>query len=285
MSRLSLSLLGAFQASLDGEPITGFESAMVRALLAYLAVESDRPHRRETLAALLWPEQPEGVARNRLRHTLSSLRKTIGDRDAVPPFLLVTRETVQFNCASDCWLDVHAFRTMIEAGRGLEEAVSLYRGSFLEGFSVRGSPTFEDWALLVRERLERQAAAMLQRLVEESAGRGEHERACEYAWRWVELEPWQEEAHQQLMRVLALSDQRTTALAQYDVCRKTLRQEFGVEPSERTRRLFEHIRDGALAPDSSLLSYPDITVQQPAFAGRESRPAPNDRSLWPARAS
>ena len=223
MSRLSLSLLGAFQASLDGEPITGFESAMVRALLAYLAVESDRPHRRETLAALLWPEQPEGVARNRLRHTLSSLRKTIGDRDAVPPFLLVTRETVQFNCASDCWLDVHAFRTMIEAGRGLEEAVSLYRGSFLEGFSVRGSPTFEDWALLVRERLERQAAAMLQRLVEESAGRGEHERACKYAWRWVELEPWQEEAHQQLMRVLALSDQRTTALAQYEVCRKTLR--------------------------------------------------------------
>jgi len=291
MTRLSLSLLGAFQATLDGEPLTRFESAKARALLAYLSVESDRPHRRETLAALLWPEQPERVARNRLRHVLSSLRKTIGDRDAVPSFFLVTRETVQFNSASDCWLDVQAFRAMTEtdragppASRRLEEAVSLYRGSFLEGFSVRESPTFEDWALLVRERLQRQASAVLQRLVEEYAGRGEHERACEYAWRWVELELWQEEAHQQLMRVLALSDQRTTALAQYEVCRKTLQQEFGVEPSERTIRLYEHIRDGTLAPASSLVSYPDITAQHPAFPGREE-PADTEKPVFVARES
>ena len=69
MARLSLSLLGAFQATLDGEPITGFGSAKTRALLAYLVIESDRPHRRETLAALLWPEQPDRVARINLRHT------------------------------------------------------------------------------------------------------------------------------------------------------------------------------------------------------------------------
>ena len=53
MARLSLSVLGPFQAALDGEPITDFESDKVRALLAYLAVESERPHRRETLAGLL----------------------------------------------------------------------------------------------------------------------------------------------------------------------------------------------------------------------------------------
>ena len=75
MVRLSLSLLGAFQATLDGEPVTGFRSTKVRALLAYLATESDRPHRRETLAALLWSEQPERAARSNLRHDLSSLRK------------------------------------------------------------------------------------------------------------------------------------------------------------------------------------------------------------------
>ena len=33
MARLSLSLLGPLQATLDGEPVTGFESAKVRALL------------------------------------------------------------------------------------------------------------------------------------------------------------------------------------------------------------------------------------------------------------
>ena len=98
MAHLSLSLLGAFQATLDGKPITGFESAKVRALLAYLALEADGPHRRESLAGLLWPDRPEQVARHNLRHALSVLRKVIGDRDAAhmergaTPFLIITSD-------------------------------------------------------------------------------------------------------------------------------------------------------------------------------------------------
>jgi DNA-binding SARP family transcriptional activator len=47
MARLSISLLGSFQVTLDGEPVTTFESAKVRALLAFLAVEAGRAHRRD----------------------------------------------------------------------------------------------------------------------------------------------------------------------------------------------------------------------------------------------
>jgi DNA-binding SARP family transcriptional activator len=54
MAHLSISLLGPFQVSLDARPATSFESNKARALLAYLAVEADRPHRRDVLAALLW---------------------------------------------------------------------------------------------------------------------------------------------------------------------------------------------------------------------------------------
>ena len=49
MARLTLTFFGAFQASLDGQPITDFESDRVRALLAILAVESHRP-----TVATLW---------------------------------------------------------------------------------------------------------------------------------------------------------------------------------------------------------------------------------------
>jgi len=289
MVRLSLSLLGAFQATLEGEPVTGFRSTRVRALLAYLATESDRPHHRETLAALLWPEKPEQVARSNLRYALSNLRKTVGDRDAVPPCLLVTRNTVQFNRASDYWLDVQAFRTMIEtdpadpsASRLLEQALSLYRGDFLEGFYVRGSPAFDDWALLVRERLHRQASTALQRLVEENESRGDHERACEYGWRLVELAPWQEEAHQQLMRILVLTGQRTTALAQYNVCRETLQREFGVEPSDRTVWLYEQIREGTLAPLLSSTGLRDTAVRQKASLDARE-PDESSRPVFVAR--
>ena len=93
MAHLSLSLLGSFQVTLAGEPVTSFESDKVRALLAYLAVEADRPHRRDSLVGLLWPDWPDRAARNNLRHALANLRKAICDRDATPPFLLISRET------------------------------------------------------------------------------------------------------------------------------------------------------------------------------------------------
>ena len=112
MAHLSISLLGPFQVSLDNRPVTGFDSNKVRALLAYLAVEADRPHQRDALAALLWSERPNRAARNSLRHALSNLRTAIGDRDADTPHLTVNQETVQFNCTGECRVDVRAFRTL-----------------------------------------------------------------------------------------------------------------------------------------------------------------------------
>jgi DNA-binding SARP family transcriptional activator len=106
MTHLALSLLGGFQAALDGRPLTQFKSNKVRALLAYLAVEADRPHRREALAAMFWPERSDSEALSNLRYSLASLRKTLGDRTAAIPFLLISHDTIQFNKASDAWLDV-----------------------------------------------------------------------------------------------------------------------------------------------------------------------------------
>ena len=262
-------------------------------MLAYLAVESERAHRREILAALLWPEEPEQVANNNFRQTLSSLRKAIGDRPssaiqekADNPVLLVTRETVQFNSNSDYWLDVREFleiaadtdSSLDEAVRlnAWSKAVALYHGDFLEGFFVRDSAVYEDWMLLTRDRLQRQVVTVLQHLVEIHTNQKAYERACTYAWRWVEFEPWQEDAYQHLMLVLALHGQRTTALAQYEACRTALRQEFGVEPSEQTLQLFEHIRDGNLNAPVPLMpvyqstpSFPYSKQKMPVFVARE----------------
>jgi len=53
MARCSISLLGNMKFTLDGSPLHGLESAKVRALLAYLAVEKEREHPREQVASLL----------------------------------------------------------------------------------------------------------------------------------------------------------------------------------------------------------------------------------------
>ncbi len=43
-NRLSLTLFGSIQIEVNGRPVDGLASKKVRALLAYLAVEADRPH-------------------------------------------------------------------------------------------------------------------------------------------------------------------------------------------------------------------------------------------------
>ena len=63
MAHLSLSLLGPLRVTLAGEPVSGFESDKARALLAYLAAEADRPHRRSSLVGLFWPDWPDRAAR------------------------------------------------------------------------------------------------------------------------------------------------------------------------------------------------------------------------------
>ena len=146
MAHLALYLLGPFQTTLDGGPVQGLNSAHLRALLAYLAVERGREHPREALASLLWPERPDREAASALRHALGNLRFALRDPQTPSPILLVTRTSVQFNVASDHWLDVAEFEQLADVGRGLPaptdlsgltRAAELYRAPFLDGLPSR----------------------------------------------------------------------------------------------------------------------------------------------------
>jgi DNA-binding SARP family transcriptional activator len=262
MTHLSLALFGGFDITLDNQPVAGLKSDKVRALLAYLAVEVNRPHRREALAGLLWPDSPDRAALNSLRNALANLRQALDDLHAAPPFFLIARDTIRFNPAADYRLDVMEFERQMAACRlladgkppvgdteksqaavdRLQSAVALYRGPFFAGFSVNAAP-FEEWALYRREQLQRQAALALASLTAHHAACGAHALAQEYARQQLRLEPFDEAAHCQLMRSLAAAGQRNAALAQYEACRRLLAAELGVEPARETTALCEAIRE------------------------------------------
>jgi len=99
MIQLELSLFGGFAASVNSESITQFRTDKMWALLAYLALNGERPFRRESLATLLWSEWPDDAARRNLRQTLHRLRQLL---DELAPglgddLLTMTRQTVQLN--------------------------------------------------------------------------------------------------------------------------------------------------------------------------------------------
>jgi DNA-binding SARP family transcriptional activator/predicted ATPase len=277
MARLIIRLLGPFEVILDGEPVTSFETRKARALLAYLAAEVNSPQQRETLAEMLWPGRPEGAARANLRHTLRTLRLAIGDHEAVPPFLLTTRDTIQLNPACDAWVDLCTFAESLVDARGggrpeisrLEGAMRLYRGAFLEDLSLPDSAVFEEWVVLRREQMGRQALTALYRLAECYEQLGQYERALEHAWHRVELEPWDESAQRQVMRLLALTGHRDAALARYEDCRRVLLQELGVGPEKETVALYERIRSRSEPPLAPPTPQHNLPAPLTPFVGRE----------------
>jgi DNA-binding SARP family transcriptional activator len=245
---------------LDDQPELHFETNKVRALLAYLAVESNRPHSREFLADLLWPGSTHASALGNLRYTVSSLKKTLQKHQPVAREatgatggLIISRETLEFDSSGSAWVDASELSRLLPANRPaaipierLERAANLYRGSFLEGFSLPDSAAFDEWLLLKREQFNRLMLKTLYQLSDYYEGQGDYERAQHYAWRQVELEPWLEEGYQQLMRVLALGGQRSVAIAQYEVCRKLLSRELGILPSQETVKIYHLVMDGNL---------------------------------------
>ena len=303
MPRLSLSLLGGFQARLDHEVVSGFQSDKARALLAYLAVEAGQAHRRDRLVGLFWPDWPEANARANLRHALNNLRTVLGDQSAAPPFLLSDRQTIRFNPDSDHHLDVAEFSRQLEEPATLgteglvpawQQAVALYGGPFLSGFFLEACASFEEWSLLTRERLQLQLLSALRRLSGYFEQRGEYEPALGYARRWVEVDALQEEAQRQLMRLLALTGQRSAALVQFESCRQLLAEELGVAPNPETVALHQQIQSGKLllpaesrpppaaSPPAKARPPHNLPAQTTHFVGRTAELAAlRDRLLSP----
>lgn len=248
---LQLQFLGGFAAALvpdkstcpcaNSAAIEGFISQKSRALLAYLALEP-RPHNREILAELLWSGVLPHRALGNLRVVLSNLRKL------VPDYVIIDQDTVAFDATRPFWLDVQAFESAFTDGSvdALRRAVALYRGELLDGVYMRDAQLYDDWVLVERERLRQLLLHSLHRLSDALAARGEYTASIEIATRLLAQDPWREEAHRTLMRLLALTGQRTAALAQYKTCRRMLAEELKLAPLEETVDLYECIRRGTL---------------------------------------
>jgi len=250
MTLLGLKFLGELSIQQESTPLAALKSQKGQALLCYLAL-TGKAYARSMLAGLFWPEMPEDGALMNLRKVLNRLNPHLA------PYLTITWQTVAFNQDSAYWLDVAEF----EAGAAtkgdigcLQTAVSLYQGDFLDGFTLPDAPQFEEWVLAQRARLREMALSALHTLITHFAAQAEYEAAIAYTRQLLAIEPWREEGHRELMRLLALAGQRSAALMQYELCRHILAEELDVEPAPATVNLYDQIRHnrlGKLDPTSS----------------------------------
>jgi serine/threonine protein kinase/DNA-binding SARP family transcriptional activator len=261
MPELSLFLLGNPRLERDGWTVE-LERHKALALLIYLAV-TGAPHRRDTLAALLWTDLDQTRARAALRRTLSDLNIALaGD------WLETSRETIGLLPSADFRLDVAQFRQLLVLGHCrkhshpetdpcsdclplLAEVSTIYRGDFLSGFTLRDAPAFDEWQFFETETFRRELASVLERLARGHAQRHEFETAIPYARRWLALDSLHEPAHCQLLQLYAWADQRQAALRQYAECVRLLEQELGVSPQAATTELYNNIKENRLSPPAT----------------------------------
>lgn len=284
--QLEIAMLGPLQVRLAGAAAP-FRTDAERVLLACLAAQQGSAQRRDTLASLLAPDRPNAEALTYLRNRLTRLREAIGDESATPPWLHIDRKQISLRSGNDITVDLIEFERRMAAVEAhahrelagcptclarLDEAVALVRGELLAGLNF-ASETWETWLAAQREHYGQRALAAMTLLREARLARGEWAAALMVAQRQLALEPWLEAAHRATMTAHAHLGDRNAALAQFELCARTLCDELGVEPEAETEQLRERIFDGMplIAGGTSVPN--NLPPQTGMFFGRETEQA------------
>jgi DNA-binding SARP family transcriptional activator/predicted ATPase len=239
---LEVSLLGQFDVRLDGESIT-FPSRSAQSLFAYLVLNAGITQRREKLAGLFWPDTAEKNARDNLRHALWRIRGALArGRSEEEHYILVDQISITFDAHSSYWLDT----SILECGASdrataadLMELLALYKGELLPGF-------YDEWAVVERNKLQAQFEKEVGRLLDLLVKAQRWTDILDWGERWIALSHSPEPAYRSLMLAHHALGDRSQVVAVYHRCVRALRIDLDVEPSERTRRLFQQLSQAAI---------------------------------------
>jgi DNA-binding SARP family transcriptional activator len=247
--KVSIALLGSPEIKIDDEPLAVRLAGKGLAMLAFLSAEP-RPHSRDFLADLLWPECSKESARSNLRKTIFRLRQSLGEgQDALlvkADRLSVNHDIVELDLAivtaSHAIANNPANHHAADLA-SMEQAANLYRAPFLDDFCLNNTPAFEDWLCVKREYYHRQIMSLLACLSDGYREQGLLTQALHFTSKQLDLNPLDEAVHCKLMQLLAKSGQTSAALAQYDSCCRVLKKELGLAPDHTTTALFEKIQE------------------------------------------
>ena len=256
IEKLNLQLLGEFSLRRgDGRPVA-IASKKNRALLAILALSPGLHATREKLAYLLWGSRSEDAARNSLRQALAILRKEVNLLGQ--PLMDLHDDNVILRPEI---ITIDALMILNESGHrdlnALRAAASLYRGGFLADLAL-SEEALEEWLVAQRQRLDHAAIRLFDRLAQLETGYVQ----IETSQRLLALNPLREASHRQLMKAYAGQGEKGLALKQFDLCRKLLKDELGVEPATETQELRAHIANGqSLSPNMAAASKESAQTQ------------------------
>ncbi len=207
-----ISTLGGFRLTRHGTAVDvgDWGSRKARDLVKLLVARRGAPVVRDEVATMLWPDETDRSAR-RLSVLLSTIRGVFDPTKIFPPdhFVGADHDTVWL-VREHVEVDVELFLTEAAEGRRLlanadiekggavvEAAVARYLGDFC------ADDPYADWAAGIRELARHtfvESAGQLARLADL---RGDHGEAVRHRLRILDVDPYDENAHLELIRSLS----------------------------------------------------------------------------------
>ncbi|MET0999496.1 MAG: AAA family ATPase, partial [Marmoricola sp.] len=229
---ISIRLLGGFDVTVDGSPVTAEQWARRQAatLVKVLALAPGRRLHREQVIEALWPGATVETAGPRLHKAAHYARRALGGEGSA---VALRNEMVLLLPDREVSIDVDDFRHVAQQALrdGTAEAADYALGDY--GGSLLPNDLYEPWVDEPRAALHLLHLDLLRQ-----AGRWEEV---------VEELPTDEAAHLALIRAMAERGDTRGALRQFERLDQALRRELGTTPSPEAQRLRAQL-DASLGP-------------------------------------
>jgi DNA-binding SARP family transcriptional activator len=248
---LTISLLGASRVATTHEQIWSELGPAGRRLAGFLFTFPDRPHRRERLIDLFWPELDAERGRRAMNSAVWRLRKLLAsapEYEEGHSLRTVGPETILERTP---WLDVDTWALLEAAQTTLRDpqvhlgpseireilaVLYRYEGPFLNGEDA-------DWILEERERLHSLFVQLAIIIVRYLGLRALYHDAILLARHALRFDPYREELVRHLLTLLALDERRFDAIRYYDHWIGMIRKELDISPLPATRAVIEEIKN------------------------------------------
>jgi len=182
---------------------------------------------------MLWPDVAAERAHANLRASIWRLPQESRPILALPPQHIGLAASV----AVDIPVAISLARRLLDRSRQcVQDDLNLSAHSQLvkELLPCCGS---DDWVLLERERFHQLRIHALEAMCDRLVRAGRYGEAVDAGLAAVCAEPLRESAHGTLISAHIAEGNLCEARRQYEICRRRLNDELGIEPSERLRRL------------------------------------------------
>lgn len=237
-------------------------SRKAAALLAYLALNQGRVLARTELAALLWADTTSDHARHSLAQALYSLRRCL------PTLVIDAGRQHIYVPETALVVDVVRLKGLIADG-SLLDAIRLYEGPFLQGFSLPSCPEFDEWQELTRSEIERTIWRAARTLMESAEKRCAWDILEEVTARALLADPYDEAVHRRRLIALAMLGDIRRASREHEAFTKRIRTELERSPSPETIQLAERLSRLSQARDTGVRDADSSELDWP-FVGREA---------------